>query len=110
MMTYGRGLALTAVFCGLAACGGRANQASTVCETAIAERLTGQQYSVDHGALAASAEEQADGVVVLQSPIVFKQGLPGEYTQTVDCKVRFGDGEPSLISLAFVYITPPTGP
>ena len=103
MMTSGKGLVLFACCCLLAACGGRAGQAASACEKAIAERVSGQQYSLDTAALAASAKEEADNILLLQSGIVYQPGLPGEYKQTVDCKVRFGEGDPSVISLTFVY-------
>lgn len=103
MMKCERGLALSVSLCLLAACGGRPGQATSACEAAIAERLSGQQYSVDSAAMAASAKEQDDDILLLQSGIVYQPGLPGEYKQTVDCKVRFGEGDPSVISLTFVY-------
>lgn len=89
----------------LAGCGGRADEAATACEAAIAERLPDDQYAVDRPALVASAQDQDqdDNVVHLQSGIVFKPGLPGEYKQTVECKVRFGGAAPDVIALAFVY-------
>lgn len=87
----------------LAGCGGRADEAATACEAAIAERLPDDQYAVDRAALVASAQDQDDNVVHLQSGIVFKPGLPGEYKQTVECKVRFGGAAPDVIALAFVY-------
>lgn len=86
----------------LAGCGGRAEEAATVCEAAVSQRLPDEQYSLDRTALAASAKDQPDNVVHLQSGIVFKPGLPGEYKQTVECKVRFGD-KPDVISLTFYY-------
>lgn len=86
----------------LAGCGGRADEAATVCEAAVAERLPDQQYTLDRAALAGSAEEQADNVLQLRAGIVFKPGLPGEYKQTVECKVRFG-AAPDVISLTFFY-------
>lgn len=86
----------------LAGCGGRAEEAATACEMAVAERLGDELYGIDRVALAASAQEEADDVVRLQSGIVFKPGLPGEYKQQLDCKVRFGE-EPDVISLTFYY-------
>ena len=103
MMKCAKGLALSVPLCLLAACGGRPEQATSACETAIAERLSGQQYAIDGAAMAASAQEQADNILLLQSGIVFQPGLPGEDKQSVDCKVRFGDGDPSVISLMFLY-------
>lgn len=86
----------------LAGCGGRADEAATACEAAVAERLGNESYAVDRAALAASAKDEADDVVHLQSGIVFKPGLPDEYRQQVDCKVRFGDTT-DVISLTFFY-------
>lgn len=87
----------------LAGCGGRTDQAAEACETAIAERLQDEQYTVERTALIAAAETQADGIVHLRGPVVFKPGLPGEYKQTVECKVRFGDDAVDVISLSFYY-------
>lgn len=103
MMKCERELVLSVSLCLLAACGGRADQATRACEAAVAERLNNQQYSLDVAAMAASAQEQADNILQLQSSIVYQPGLPGEYKQTVDCKVRFGEGDPSVIALGFVY-------
>lgn len=86
----------------LAGCGSQADTAATACEAAVAERLQGGTYSIDLAALAASAEEQPDDVVHLKSGIVFEPGLPGEYRQQVECRVRFGD-VPDVISLTFYY-------
>ena len=103
MMKYERALVLAVSVGLLTACGGRPDQATSACEAAIAERLSGQQYSLDSAAMTASAKEQDDNILLLQSGIVYQPGLPGEYKQTVDCKVRFGEGDPSVISLTFVY-------
>ena len=86
----------------LAGCGGRIDKAASACEAAVAERVAGEQYSIDRAALTASAKEQDDDVLHLQSSIVFKPGLPGEYKQSLECKVRFGDA-PNVISLTFYY-------
>ncbi|MBB5209229.1 hypothetical protein [Chiayiivirga flava] len=96
---------LAAMMCAgvLAGCGGRADQAATACEAAVAERLPGEQYAVDRPALVASAREEEEDVLLLKSGIVFKPGLPGEYRQQLECKVRFGGDAPAVIALAFVY-------
>lgn len=86
----------------LAGCAGKNDQASDACLAAVAEKFGAEQYAVDTTALVASAKEQPDNVVLLQSDITFKPGLPGEYKQKVECKVRF-DATPTVISLVFYY-------
>lgn len=90
----------------LAGCGGgETGQAVKACADAVAEKLgADRSYRLDQDSMAAQAQRQ-DDVVHIRSPIVFDPGLTGEYTQTLDCKARFGEngGTPDVISLNFIW-------
>jgi len=102
-----RHLAWAALAAMLAGCGGgETDQAVQACVAAVAEKLgSDRNYRLDQADMAAKAEAQDDHVVHIRSPIVFDPGLPREYTQTLDCRARFGEdgGPPDVISLNFIW-------
>lgn len=95
-------------FCGvvLAACaGGREDAATKACTKQIDEQLKDENYRIDAAELRASAKPEDDAIMHLGGVVVFDPGLPREYRQTVDCRVRFVSGQelPNVISLNFTW-------
>ncbi len=87
----------------LAACGGssRGQVAADTCMREVGSRLADKRIDVDVARLAASANEVAPDTLQLSAPIVFDRGTDGEYTQTIQCRVRFDAEQPSLLFLQF---------
>lgn len=97
-----RNLWLLAMCVGLAACGAtRERIAADACLAEAIARLQGKRIDVDVGKLAASASANAPDTFQLSAPIVFDRGLSGEYSQTLECRVRFDAEQPSVIFLQF---------
>ncbi|HET6604819.1 MAG TPA: hypothetical protein VFG21_11545 [Xanthomonadaceae bacterium] len=90
----------------LSACGGGdSDHAIAACKAAIAEKLANKNYRISEAEMRAGVTEEQADLMHVSAPIVFDPGLPREYTQTFDCRVRFtaGKDEPDVISLNFVW-------
>ncbi|MEZ5464315.1 MAG: hypothetical protein R3F22_03605 [Lysobacteraceae bacterium] len=90
----------------LSACGGgREDAATTACTNQISDKLKDQNYRIDPAELLASAKAEDDAIMHLSGEVVFDPGLPREYKQLVDCRVRFVNGQdlPNVISLNFTW-------
>ncbi len=86
----------------LAACSeSRETRAANACVAEVGNRLAGRNVTLDAKALAATVAPAADGMLQVSGPIVFDRGLSGEYTQTLDCRVRFEADAPVVIFLQF---------
>ena len=87
----------------LSACGGASREriAADTCMREVESRLAGKRIDVDVGQLAASATSIAADTLQLSAPIVFDRDTSGEYTQTIECRVRFDAAVPSLLFLQF---------
>ena len=87
----------------LTACGaGRNDSAADACSKAIADKLAGKNFSVDHKDMIRGAKDESPEVVAITSAIVFDAGLSTEYKQTFDCRVRLENGKPaSVIGMQF---------
>ena len=87
----------------LSACGGgsREQLAADTCMREVESRLSGKRIDVDVGKLAASATSVAPDTLQLSAPIVFDRNTSAEYTQTIQCRVRFDAAVPSLLFLQF---------
>lgn len=87
----------------LAACGGgREREAAKACEDAVRAKLGNRNYQVDLAKLAAGATDEGTDIMHLASEVIFDKGRSNEYSQTLDCRVRFEPGKPpSVISLGF---------
>ncbi len=94
---------LMLVMCvGLVACGSsRERSSAEACVTEAGERLQGKRFQVEADALAASAKQNAADTFQLSAPIVFDRGLSSEYSQTLECRVRFDGEQASVIFLQF---------
>ena len=88
----------------LSGCGGsRESQASAACEAAAKERSQGKMLAVDRKALEQAATPENADTLVLEGPVTFDTGLPSEYTQTLNCRVQFTDGNARVIGIIFVF-------
>ena len=90
----------------LTACaGGREDLATTACEREVKAKLNEQNYRIDVNDLRASAEMEDDKIMRLTSSVTFDAGLPREYKQAVECRVRFVEGQkqPNVISINFTW-------
>ncbi|MCB1560119.1 MAG: hypothetical protein KDI75_03325 [Xanthomonadales bacterium] len=90
----------------LSACGGgKEDVATTACTSQISDKLKDQNYRIDPDELLASAKAEDDAIMRLTGTVVFDPGLPREYKQQVDCRVRFVSGQelPNVISLNFTW-------
>ncbi|MEO8011115.1 MAG: hypothetical protein ABI650_05680 [Dokdonella sp.] len=97
-----RNVLLLAMCMGLAACGvSRERVAADACLAEAGTRLQGKRIDVDIDKLAASASTNAPETYQLSAPIVFDRGLSSEYSQTIECRVRFNAEQPSVIFLQF---------
>lgn len=93
-----------AAFAVLAGCGGsRESQAAAACETAAKERSEGKLLEVDRKALIAGATSEAADILRLKAPVTFDTGLQSEYTQALECRVQFSDGQARVIGIIFVF-------
>ena len=89
----------------LTACGGdRAHMAADACINEATTKLADKRIDYDRKQLAASAQETAPDTWQISGPLVFDAGLASEYTQTLQCRVRFDDkGAPSVLSMQFEW-------
>lgn len=91
----------------LSACGGggREGAATTACTNQINDKLQDQNFRIDPDELRASATAEDEAIMRLTGTVVFDPGLPREYKQQVDCRVRFVRGQdlPNVISLNFTW-------
>ncbi len=88
----------------LASCSGsRESRAADACETAAKARAEGKMLAVDHGALEKSAIAEGTDQLRLRAPVTFDTGLQSQYTQTLDCRVRFVDGKAEVLTITFVF-------
>jgi hypothetical protein len=87
----------------LAGCGGGPDKAVEACSAELANRLTGKTFVLDKADMSAKAKTEADNVTVISSQVVFDAGLPSEYKQGYDCKVRIEGGNASVIKLDFSW-------
>lgn len=94
------GLAIVAL---LAGCGGGANKAVDACSAELTTRLAGKTFALDKADMATKAKAEADNVTNITSEVVFDAGLPSEYKQGYECKVRIDGGNASVISLNFSW-------
>ena len=87
----------------LSACGASRNDAAAdACGKAIADKLAGKSFSLDHADMARGAKAESGDVLDVASTIVFDKGLSTEYSQTFDCRVRFEAGKPpGVIGMQF---------
>jgi hypothetical protein len=87
----------------LAACGGtgREQRAADACAAEVHAKLGNRPYELDTSTLAATARAESADTYQLAAPILFGKGLPSEYRQTIDCRVRFEADQPSVIFLQF---------
>ncbi|HEY2395427.1 MAG TPA: hypothetical protein VGH81_05505 [Rudaea sp.] len=87
----------------LTGCGSNRNQtAADACGKAIADKLGGKTFSLDHDDMATHAKGESADVIALASTIVFDKGLSTEYRQTFDCRVRLENGKAAdVIGLQF---------
>lgn len=81
------------------------DRAVAACKAAIAEKLADKNYDISDSEMRAGTSEEQSDLVHVAAPIVFDAGLPREYTQTFDCRVRFtaGKEQPDVISLNFTW-------
>ena len=101
-----RVLVPTILALGLVGCGDSPESAAVAaCKAAIVEKLADKTFTLDEAEMLAKASTNADGVVQINSTIVFDKGLPSEYTQGVDCKARNNPstGGADVISLGFAW-------
>ncbi|MGB0133139.1 hypothetical protein [Dokdonella sp.] len=102
-----RSILLSSLILTLCACGGSAgNQAAVdACLAEANSRLMGKTFEIDTEKLAASAvpADGGEGMMLLSTPIVFDRGLPSEFTQVFNCKVRKDAAGASVISLEFIW-------
>ena len=90
----------------LSACGGGKEDAGTsACTNQINDKLKDQNYRIEPAELRSSATMEDDAIMHLTGTVVFDPGLPREYKQQVDCRVRFVSGQelPNVISLNFTW-------
>ena len=90
----------------LSACGGgKEDAATTACTNQINDKLSDQNYRIDPDELRGSATAEDETIMHLTGTVVFDPGLPREYKQQVDCRVRFVSGQdlPNVISLNFTW-------
>ncbi|MEO7199364.1 MAG: hypothetical protein ABIY56_04015 [Dokdonella sp.] len=87
----------------LSACAAdRAHTAADVCIDEATSKLADKRVDYDRKQLAASARETAPDTWQISAPLVFDAGLASEYTQILDCRVRFDDsGAPSVLFMQF---------
>lgn len=84
----------------LTACGDDAGRrAAKACASEASSRLAGKTFEIDLGTLVAKPAD--GGVIGVTGPVVFERNLPGEYVQTLECRVRFDGDAPSVIFLQF---------
>jgi hypothetical protein len=97
------GLALALGACG----GGQEDRAVTACEKAIAEKLKDKSFELDHGDMRAKLQMPEEGVVQINSVVVFDKGLAAESKQTFECRVKFDPqnpaAEPKIIGMQFTW-------
>ena len=92
----------------LAACGGGTeDRAVAACEKAVAEKLAGKTFELDRDDMRAKAKVGADGLVQINSTVVFDKGLASESKQAVDCRAKFDpanrSAEPAIVGLQFTW-------
>lgn len=88
----------------LGACGGGSEgKAVEACQQAIAERMSGRNHALDARDMRSKARSEEEGVFVIVSKIVFDQGLPNEYSQTYECRVRVSNGQAAVTFLQFQW-------
>ena len=87
----------------LAGCGGAHDRAVAACRTEIAGKVENANFTLDEADMAAGAVVEGDGIVRIQSSIVFDAGLPKEVRQTFDCRVRSSGDSVDVISLQFIW-------
>jgi len=107
-MPSNRFIPITVLALALGACGTSNEQrAVDACQKAIAAKLTGKGFDLDHKDMLAKAKADGDNVIALSSSVVFDKGLPSESKQTFDCRVQFDpkkpSAEPAVQALQFTW-------
>jgi len=95
----------------LAACGGggggNEDRAVAACEKAVADKLSDKVIELDRGDMRAKLQSTPDGLVQINSTVVFDKGLASESKQTFDCRVKFdpanASAEPDIVGLQFTW-------
>jgi hypothetical protein len=100
-------LCILALGLSLAACGGSRNdKAAAACNTEIAKRMNGRNFSVDLKDLAAHGKQESSDTWLFTSTVVLDKGLSSEDKQSYECRVRFdANGTPSVLYLQFNWNT-----
>ena len=97
------GLALALAACG----GGQEDRAVATCEKAISEKLKDKSFELDHADMRAKLQKPEEGVVQINSVVVFDKGLAAESKQTFECRVKFDpqnpSAEPMVIGMQFTW-------
>jgi hypothetical protein len=97
------GLALALAACG----GGQEDRAVAACEKAIGEKLKDKSFELDHKDMRAKLQKPEEGVVQINSVVVFDKGLAAESKQTFECRVKFDpqnpSAEPKIVGMQFTW-------
>lgn len=97
---------MTVAACSNQAGGGSKNElAASACDTYAKSRLEDKTYQLDHAELAKSMADSGDGSAILRGPITIEPGLASESKQTLECRVRFveGNDSPDVINMQFIW-------
>jgi hypothetical protein len=88
----------------LAGCGGgRGDQAVDACAAELTSKLEGKTFALDRADMLAKAKPEGDDVLTITSSVTFDAGLPGEYSQSYECKARITGGNAVVIALTFSW-------
>lgn len=78
-------------------------KAIDACAAAVAQKVEGKAYKLDHAAMQASAADDGTGVISMSGGLIVNPGMSNEEKQAVQCKARVTDNGADVVSLTLIW-------